>query len=276
LKGLVRRSVTGIVFAAIMLAGIIIHQYVFATVFTGFMLLTLFEFYKISENIGYQPSVKIGLVCGFLLFIIFFLAASHVIPQKFVFLSILIPLFTLLPDLFDKRKNGFKNSMITIAGVIYIALPYSLLNFIVYPDGDVAGRDFYPWILIGIFLIIWMYDSMAYVFGSMLGKHKICERISPKKSWEGLIGGAVFAVVMAIINSIFYNELSVTSWVVVAFLVVTFGTSGDFFESKLKREAGVKDSGNILPGHGGMLDRFDTMLFAAPVIFVWITLFGNI
>lgn len=275
MKVLVRRSITGIVFAAIMLAGIIIHQYVFAIVFAVFLMLTLFEFYKISENIGYEPSAKIGLTCGFLLFVIFFLAASHVIPKEYIYLSILIPLFTLLPDLFDKRKNGFKNSMITIAGIIYIALPYSLLSFFVYP-GNGSGTEFYPWILIGIFLIIWMYDSMAYVFGSMLGKHKICQRISPKKSWEGLIGGAVFAVIMGIINSIFFQELSIVNWIVIALLIVTFGTSGDFFESKLKREAGVKDSGSILPGHGGLLDRFDTMLFAAPVIFVWITLFGNI
>ncbi len=274
MKGLVKRSLTGIAFAAIMLAGIIIHQYVFAVVFTVFLLLTLYEFYKISENIGYEPSAKIGLTCGFLLFIIFFLAASRVIPQNFIYLSILIPLFTLLPDLFDKRKNGFKNSMITLAGLIYIALPFSLLSFIIIPENS-AGSGFYPWILVGIFLIIWMYDSMAYVFGTLLGKHKICERISPNKSWEGLAGGAVFAVIMGIVNSVIFHELSLTNWIVIAFLIVAFGTSGDFFESKLKREAGVKDSGNILPGHGGMLDRFDTLLFAAPVIYVWINLFGN-
>lgn len=275
MKVLVKRSLTGIVFAAIMLAGILIHQYIFATVFAIFLMFTLFEFYKISENIGYEPSVKIGLICSFLLFVIFFLAASHVIPKEYIYLSILIPLFTLLPDLFDKRKNGFKNSMITIAGIIYIALPYSLLSFLIYP-GNNAGSQFYPWVLMGIFFIIWIYDSMAYVFGSMLGKHKICVRISPKKSWEGLIGGTVFAVITGIVNSLFFDELSLINWVVVALLIVAFGTSGDFFESKLKREAGVKDSGNILPGHGGMLDRFDTMLFAAPVIFVWITLFGNL
>ncbi len=275
MKEFVRRSVTGIAFVAIMLAGITVHQYVFAVVFTGFLLLTLFEFYKISENIGYGPSTKIGLTCGFLLFIIFFLTASNVIPRKFILLSILIPLFTLLPNLFDKRKNGFKNSMITIAGIIYIALPFSLLSYIILPE-NLSGSRFYPWILLGVFLIIWIYDSMAYVFGSLMGKHKICVRISPQKSWEGLIGGAIFAIIMGILNSVIFHELSLTSWVVIALLTVAFGTSGDFFESKLKREAGVKDSGNILPGHGGLLDRFDTVLFAAPVIFVWITLFGNI
>lgn len=275
MKGLVKRSITGIVFAAVMLAGIIIHQYVFAVIFTAFLLLTLHEFYKISENIGYEPSTKIGLISAFLLFNIFFFAANHFIPQKYIFLSILIPLVTLLPDLFDKRKNGFKNSMITIAGIIYIAIPFSLLSFILFP-GIESDSQFYPWILIGIFVIIWMYDSMAYVFGSWLGKHKICERISPKKSWEGLIGGAVFAVITSVVISKFFDELSITSWIVIALLIVSFGTSGDFFESKLKREAGVKDSGTILPGHGGMLDRFDTVLFAVPVIFVWIYLFGNI
>jgi len=275
LKVFVKRSLTGIAFAAVMLAGIIIHQYVFAVVFTVFLLLTLYEFYKISENIGYEPSAKIGLICGFLLFTIFFLAASQVIPQNYIYLSILIPLFILLPDLFDKRKNGFKNSMITLAGLIYIALPFSLLSFILIP-GYGSESKFYPWVLIGIFLIIWMYDSMAYVFGSWLGKHKICARISPKKSWEGLIGGAVFAVIMGIVNSVLFQKLSMTNWIVIAVLIVAFGTSGDFFESKLKREAGVKDSGSILPGHGGMLDRFDTVLFAVPVIFVWINLFGNI
>jgi len=274
LKGLVKRSITGIVFAAVMLAGIIINQYVFAIVFAVFLMLTLFEFYKISENIGYEPSAKIGLICGFLLFTIFFLAANQVIPDKFIYLSILIPLATLLPDLFDKRKNGFRNSMITIAGIIYIALPFSLLSFIIIHEN--MDSTFYPWIPLGIFLIIWIYDSMAYVFGSWLGKHKICQRISPKKSWEGLIGGAVFAVIMGVVNATVFHELSKTSWIVIALLIVVFGTSGDFFESKLKREAGVKDSGSILPGHGGMLDRFDTVLFAVPVIFVWIYLFANI
>ncbi len=275
MKVLIQRSITGIAFAAIMLAGIVIHQYIFAFVFATFLLLTLYEFYKISEKIDYDPSTKTGLICGFLLFVIFFLAASRVIPQRFIFLSILIPLFTLIPDLFDSRKNGYKNSMITLAGVIYIALPYSLTCFIIFPTSLISA-EFYPWILFGIFLIIWIYDSMAYVFGSMFGKHKIAEKISPKKSWEGLIGGAVFAVIMGIVNSVLFHEISLTNWIIIALLIVTFGTSGDFFESKLKREAGVKDSGNILPGHGGMLDRFDTVLFAIPVIFVWIILFGNI
>ncbi len=117
---------------------------------------------------------------------------------------------------------------------------------------------------------------MAYAVGSLIGKHKISPKISPGKSWEGLIGGAVFAVIMGILNAVFFPAISMTNWIIVAMISVVFGTCGDFFESKLKRETGIKDSGTILPGHGGFLDRFDSLLFAIPVIFVWLNLYGNI
>ena len=156
--------------------------------------------------------------------------------------------------------------------VLEISL-FGLFNFLVFHPYK-EGFDYQ--IVLYLFLTIWMNDTGAYITGRLIGKHKMFPRISPKKSWEGLIGGAIFAVIMAIVNSFLFLEHSITSWIVIALLIVIFGTSGDFFESKLKREAGVKDSGSILPGHGGMLDRFDTMLFAVPVIFVWINLFGNI
>lgn len=272
---LLKRSLTGIAFVAIMLAGITLHPYIFAVVFSGFLFLTLSEFYKISENIDFQPQKIAGLISGIFLFIIFFLVANHIVSQHFIFLAILIPLIILLSELLGKSKTSFKNVSVTIAGIVYVALPFGLLNFMIIPE-NVSGSKFYPWILVGIFLIIWIYDSMAYAFGSLLGKHKISAKISPGKSWEGLIGGTVFAVIMGIVNAVVFHELSMTNWIVISLLVVIFGTSGDFFESKLKRETGVKDSGNIMPGHGGMLDRFDSLLFAAPVIFVWLILFGNI
>jgi phosphatidate cytidylyltransferase len=141
--------------------------------------------------------------------------------------------------------------------------------------GSIIANGYYPWILVGIFLIIWVYDSMAYLFGSLLGKHKIYESISPKKSWEGLVGGTVFALLTAYFNSLVFTEMDIARWMGISVLVVIFGTCGDFFESKLKRECGIKDTGTILPGHGGMLDRFDTVLFTTPVIYVWLNLFGN-
>lgn len=258
-----------------MLAGIIIHPYLFAPVFAALLFLTLSEYYKISLNIDLLPQKIAGLISGILLFTIFFLVANNLIARQFILVTLLIPFIVLLAELFGKGEACFKNSAITLFGIVYVALPFGLLNFLIIP-GNQTGSHFYPWILVGVFLIIWIYDSMAYVSGSLLGKHKIYAKISPKKSWEGLIGGAVFAVITGILNAVLFNKLSITNWIIIALLIVIFGTSGDFFESKLKRETGVKDSGNIMPGHGGMLDRFDSLLFAVPVIYIWLSLFGNI
>jgi phosphatidate cytidylyltransferase len=275
LKDLLQRSLTGILIVALILGGILVHPLVFAGVFSIFMLLVLYEFFIISEKLGFQPMIVPGLIAVLLLFFLFFITANHFIEKEFLAFAAIIPVGILLADLFSDKNASFKNGLITLAGVVYVGLPFSLLNYIETPVSN-QGQGFYPWLLVGVFFIIWVYDSAAYIFGNLAGRHKICVRISPAKSWEGLIGGAVFAVLMGIGNSLLFDILSIESWIVVALLVVGFGTASDFFESKLKREAGVKDSGNILPGHGGFLDRFDTLLFAVPAIFVWIVLFGNI
>lgn len=274
MKVLLQRSLTGLAYVAIIVAGTIIHPYLFALIFTGFLLLTQYEFYKITETNGFIPNRMVGLLSGVILFVIFFLVANRIISQQMVFAVILIPFITYLTELFGKSKTSLRNSLATLAGIIYIALPFSLMNFIIIPGNQ--GSRFYPWILLGIFFIIWIYDSLAYAIGSLIGKHKISPGISPGKSWEGFIGGTVFAVIMGILNAVFFPVLSMISWIIVALITVVFGTCGDFFESKLKRETGVKDSGTILPGHGGFLDRFDSLLFAIPVIFVWLNLYGNI
>ncbi len=275
MKDIVKRSLTGFVYIAIVIAGSVIHPILFAIVFSGFLLITLYEFYRLSESLGFIPQKITGLISGEIIFILFFLIADKIISQQFIYLIILIPLVALLSGLFEKKNENLKSSLVTLGGIVYVALPFGLLNFMVIPGVSDNSR-FYPWILIGIFLIIWMYDSMAYLTGSLLGKHKIWPRISPAKSWEGLVGGTVFAVIMGILNAVLFPALSLTNWIIIALLSVIFGTCGDFFESKLKRQTGVKDSGNILPGHGGFLDRFDSLLFVIPAIFVWLNLFGNI
>lgn len=275
MKDLVQRSLTGLVYLLVVVAGSVIHPLLFATVFGGFLVLSLFEFYKLTETMGFKPQKSSGIIAGGAFFLVAFLIADKILPQQFIYLALIIPVAVLLASLFEGENESIRSSMVTLGGIIYIAIPFSLLSFFILP-GTLENARFYPWILIGIFLIIWMYDSMAYVIGSLAGKHKIWPKISPAKSWEGLLGGAVFAVIMAILNAVLFQALSMTTWVIVALLIVMCGTCGDFFESKLKREAGVKDSGNILPGHGGFLDRFDSLLFSVPVIFIWLNLFGNI
>ena len=271
MNDLFKRSLTGIAYITIMLGGIIIHPFIFATVFAIIMFFTQSEFYKISEKATFSPQKSFGLILGLVLFILFFLAAKDIIPYSIILVSVPFLFFIFIAELFRTKSNALKNGAITLLGLIYVALPFSLMNFIVFAQTS-GSNNFYPWIMVGILLIIWIYDSMAYVFGSLLGKHKIASKISPAKSWEGLIGGTIFAVIMGLVNAVLFQELSMFNWVVIALLTVIFGTIGDFFESKIKREIGIKDSGNILPGHGGLLDRFDSLLFAIPIIFVWLSL----
>ncbi|HZH72831.1 MAG TPA: CDP-archaeol synthase, partial [Mariniphaga sp.] len=135
---------------------------------------------------------------------------------------------------------------------------------------------FNPNILVGVFLTVWIYDSMAYLSGSRFGKHKLNKKISPNKSWEGCIGGAVGAMIMGIINARVFGQPSLSEWLVISALVIVFGTLGDLFESIIKRRLKVKDSGTMLPGHGGLLDRFDSLLFVIPVVYVWLSFSGNL
>jgi len=146
-----------------------------------------------------------------------------------------------------------------------------ILNFLLQPGYVI---DYSPYLVTGIFIIIWLYDTGAYITGMLWGKHKLFKRISPKKSWEGVVGGTVIALATGIILSSRFREMNRTEWILIVFVIVFFGTLGDLAESMLKRKAGVKDSGHILPGHGGFLDRFDGFLLAVPVIVTLIEFFN--
>ena len=273
MNDLVKRSVTGVLFVLVILAAIVIHPFVFAILFLAILVLTQLEFFGLLKNAGYSLSKISPVVLGGLLFVSCFAAANQLLPWQICLIFFPILFISLGIEVFRKSENTFQNALVSLFGIVYISLPFSLLNFIVVP-GFPTQPVFVPYILLGIFFIIWVYDSMAYVFGSLLGKHKIAPEISPHKSWEGLIGGAVFAIIMAILNAVIFQSESMISWIVMAVIIVVFGTVGDFFESKFKREIGAKDSGSILPGHGGLLDRFDSFLFAIPVVYLWL-IFGG-
>jgi phosphatidate cytidylyltransferase len=147
---------------------------------------------------------------------------------------------------------------VLIFGLVYIAIPYSLLAFLVFPGAN--NHQYTSGILLGLLALIWLNDTGAYVFGMLFGKHRLFERISPKKSWEGAIGGTIVTIVLGYCMNFFVPFLSRADWIILSLLVSVFGVFGDLFESLLKRSAGVKDSGNLMPGHGGILDRMDSLL----------------
>lgn len=276
MSNLVKRTIFGAVYVLIMLAGTLIHPIAFALVFAVILFFTQFEFYDVVEQAGHKPSKWLGTISGILFFLISFLLSIGIVPKPFGLTFIGIIVFMFIFEIFSSRENTLENSGLSVLGFIYIAGPFSLLSFIVHTSAIGQTNTFNPWILAGVFLILWVNDSFAYLIGSAFGKHKMCKNISPKKSWEGLIGGAVFATIMGIINAVLFQTIGMTSWIVIALLTVAFGTLGDLFQSKIKREIGVKDSGKILPGHGGFLDRLDSLLFAIPAIFIWLIFSGNI
>ena len=259
-----------------MMGGTLFHPIAFALVFATLLFFAQFEFYAMGEQAGYKPSKWVGSISGVIFFLISFGLAIGVLPKAFNFSFLPIVLFILIFELFSSDKNTIGNSGLSVFGFIYIAVPFGILNYLVLSSINGQPSTFYPWILAGVFLIIWANDSFAYLLGTAFGRHKLFESISPKKSWEGFIGGAVAAIVIGILNAVLFQAISMVSWIVIAVLTVAFGTLGDLFQSKLKREIGVKDTGAILPGHGGFLDRLDSLFFAIPAIFTWLIFSGNI
>jgi phosphatidate cytidylyltransferase len=262
----IKRTLFGAIFVIVLIAGIVLHPFAFLAVFTGITLLGCYEFYKLIQKTNCVPQVITGMISASLLFFACFTYAywqSIALFSLFILSTVAIPII----ELYRKKENPFGNIAYTFMGILYVALPFSLLNFMVFPFGD---QQFHWEILMGVFVMIWANDSGAYVVGVNFGKHRLFERISPKKSWEGSIGGGVVTLLIAWACSEFSSDLSLIEWLVAGIIVVFLGSLGDLVESLLKRSIGIKDSGTIIPGHGGILDRFDAILLVSPVIFVFL------
>ncbi len=275
MKDLRRRAMTGLVYVLLMLAGTAVHPLLFAVIFGTFLFFTQLEFYQLLETAGSKPRKNAGLALGVLFFLVLFGMVNGILPPKAYLIFIPALIFIFLFEVFSEKSLILQNSAVTFTGFVYVAIPFSLLNFIVHP-GYPYNTDFVPDVLLGVLFTVWIYDSFAYFAGSKFGKHKMLPTISPKKSWEGFAGGTVAAILIGVANSYLFKYVPLADWLVISVLVILFGTLGDMFESIIKRRLKVKDSGTILPGHGGLLDRFDSLLFVIPVIYVWLTLSGNI
>ena len=228
----------------------------------------MWEFYRLSGKTGNRPQNLFGIFIGILLFLCNFLYVTNRVDQKFFLLFIPLALSIFIIEIYRKNKSPVSNIAYTFLGLIYIALPFSLFNYFVFSFANTVKYN--PNILLGFFFLLWANDTGAYLIGMPLGKHKLFKEISPKKSWEGFIGGVIITMIIAYINSIFFKELRTFDWFVTALIVVIMGTFGDLVESLFKRSVGVKDSGTILPGHGGILDRFDSVLLSSPVVFLYL------
>lgn len=272
-KKFLRRTYTAIIFLILVLLSILINKYFFGILFLVFTIISLTEFYLLTEKRGFKPQKLYGTISGALIFIISFLYTDGTIGEKWFLLFIPLFIFLIISELYRKEEQLFRYIAFTTFGIIYIVFPFSFLNYLII--NPLTNNEFSHVFILSFFALIWINDTGAYIVGSNFGKHKLFERISPKKTWEGTIGGVLMTIILAFVLSLFFKELTLFQWIIFAVIIAVFGTYGDLSESMLKRRAGVKDSGNILPGHGGLLDRFDSVFLASPIIFVYLKILEN-
>ncbi|MEM9822568.1 MAG: phosphatidate cytidylyltransferase [Bacteroidota bacterium] len=274
MKGLLQRVITAIFFGAVMLGGLFGGPYPFALLFALVTILCLWEFLGLCLPAAADPANGsrriIGTVLGSLPYGLVSLQQLDLFDQPDLMTTALlcfIPLVFLvfLYELFHQAEKPFANVAYIVLGIVYLGCPFALLFLIA-----MKGGNYSPNIVLGMLLLTWANDTGAYFVGSKLGKTPLFPRISPKKTWEGSMGGVVIGLLVAWLLSWFFPLYSTLEWLGLALVVVVFGALGDLVESMLKRSLKIKDSGNILPGHGGMLDRFDAFIFVIPFVMAYL------
>ena len=276
-KNLIVRTITGVLFIAIMVSGFLRPQ---AMVFL-FSLITGLTIWEYCSLVNELKTVTVNRFIATVAGVYFFLAVAGInsgyIQTNGVFVPYLLTIvYLFVSELYTRNENAIHDWAYTMLSQMYIALPFSMINVLAFrqaPDGDI---HYYYLLPLSVFIFLWTNDTGAYCSGSLLGKHKLFPRISPAKSWEGSIGGALFVLIAAAVVGYFESQsnalsgLTIVQWLGLGLVVTVFGTWGDLVESLFKRTLGIKDSGNILPGHGGMLDRFDSSLMAIPASVVYL------
>jgi phosphatidate cytidylyltransferase len=280
LSNFLRRTLTGIWIVIFIIGGFWLHPVSFFL--TGLIILagTQYEYYLMIRNTGVRPQMIPGMVTGISAYVLSTLIAAKFIPQNYFL--VLIPMVALIMvfELYRKQEKPFDSLAHTFFSVLYTALPFSLFPFSAFSRSGLdsllphSSVVFSPGIVLGFFLLLWANDTGAYLVGITFGRNRLMERISPKKSWEGFFGGLVIAAAVGWLLAVRLGVLDKTGWIIVSVIISIAGTYGDLVESMLKRSIGVKDSGTIMPGHGGFLDRFDSVIISFPLVYLYISLFG--
>ncbi len=270
MTGLRTRAVSAVIFVALIVGGLLGGPYSFVVLFAIVTVLCLLEFYKMVLD-RYMRRDRMRIALGIALGLVPHLTAAAImlnwLPTRddllLVILLVFFPLLfmTFIYELFAGSKHPFENVAMLVTGMVYIGAPFAMLDFVAFRTGV------FDWqLVLGVLMLTWLSDTGAYIAGSTMGRTPLFPRISPKKTWEGFVGGAVLVLVSSQILAELMPILRHREWLVIGMLVAVFGSLGDLVESMLKRSLNVKDSGDLLPGHGGILDRFDAFIFLLPFV----------
>mgnify|MGYP001463732124 FL=1 len=278
INNFIKRAITGVLFVAILVGCILYDAFSFGILFTAISALTIYEFGQLvnMRAEGVKINKTINMLGGAYLFLAVMGFCIDAADSKIFIPYVLLLLYMMISELYLKKENPVLNWAYSMLSQLYIGLPFALLNVLAFhndPGSEYSSVSYNPILPLSIFIFLWLNDTGAYCIGSLIGKHRLFERISPKKSWEGFFGGLILALASSQAFAWFAPEINRMNWLGLAATVVLFGTWGDLIESLLKRTLGVKDSGNVLPGHGGMLDRFDSVMLAVPASYIYIELF---
>lgn len=269
----VTRTLSGILFLAVMICGLLLHAYFYGALMAALLLGLLWEFFRMNMGERHRVPRIFAMFTGLSLFVGVFCVYAFGIPHKFIGLSAFFLLALMISTLLEKDLSPFRDTAILYSGLLYLAIPLALSNLVVFRGGSFDGT-----LMLAFFIIIWASDVGAYCFGMLFGQKggkKLFPSISPKKSWAGFWGGLLMAVVAS--GILYWTGLfNFPLWhcLVLSVVMNVAGVYGDLFESQWKRSCGVKDSSQLIPGHGGLMDRFDSALFAIPAGFVYLALFG--
>ncbi|MDD2488395.1 MAG: phosphatidate cytidylyltransferase [Bacteroidales bacterium] len=266
-----QRTITGAVYLITVFCAIMFNPIILSVFFGLIALISLYEFYDNSKKTNIITQNILGFSLAITTYCSFVFYAFHIENTYFIIASLIFCFIIFIFELYKNKENPFTNISYTLVAVIYIVIPMGLTNFIVNPT--ISLNSFTPILLLSVFILAWTNDTFAYLVGVKFGKHRLFERISPKKSWEGFFGGLIATQIVSIILFKLTNtSLYFYDWMTIGIIISVIGTYGDLVESMFKRQIGVKDSGKILPGHGGILDRFDILFISIPFIFSYLYL----
>lgn len=269
MKNLIQRTITGALFVTIVIGSIFLSPLAFVGVMALVSVLGLMEFYTMTTKQDILPDKNTGIIVASLIFILISSVNLQWIEFKYLLIAPAVIMIIPMVELFRNKPFALNNIATGVFGILYIIVPLAMMSLLYVIDQDNQNKSY---LLFSFFILLWSNDTFAYLFGMSLGKRRLFERVSPKKSWEGFIGGMFSTILISFLLSRFFPQMLLWQWMGYAIVIVGSGTLGDLTESLIKRHLSIKDTGSILPGHGGILDRFDAVLIAIPFVITYLLL----